>query len=358
MSFSDKGSSAKTSRTITTKAHVPISIANPKETAVTNNTEANMINHTQVKWPAVRSPVIQNLHGNDQWIKFELTETKNDVSFANALRRSMCLEVPQLAVSQVYIPSGNTFVFDSTWQMRLKLTHLRCEHIHLMYENHMCPYCSDKPQTFCPHCTVLLELDVSNSSDRDLNVTTKDIKSSDPRVMPVDVYKYRLWEQGMCKLKPEICVLHVLGKGQRIHLVAIAHKGRGKQDACFRPINPEGAFFYPFRVTTDSAEKKQLSNEKKKVIAKSCPMGVFSDELDVVDTYKCNQCKMCKIKTTEMGLSDKLIRVEPEKDRFLFTVGSLRTQYPDQIVSESIRIMIAELQNLKLHALRLQQYLS
>ncbi|GJV02096.1 DNA-directed RNA polymerases II, IV and V subunit 3 [Tanacetum coccineum] len=129
-----------------------------------------------------RYPTIKIRELKHDYAKFELRNT--DASVANALRRVMISEVPTIAIDLVEIEVNSSVLGDEFIAHRLGLIPLTSERAMSMRFSRDCDACDGDGQ--CEFCSVEFHLRAKCIGDNTLDVTSKDLYSSDHTVVPVD----------------------------------------------------------------------------------------------------------------------------------------------------------------------------
>ncbi|XP_003374172.1 DNA-directed RNA polymerase II subunit RPB3 [Trichinella spiralis] len=153
---------------------------------------------------------------NDEVIKFSLANTR--LSFANCLRRIFIAETPCLVHRLGLLPLTSD---ETVSRMRFAR---ECQ-------------CSDH----CSECAVQLTLEKQCRDESTHVVSTADLKSQDPRVIPLHQFKtdqkntmhFRLADRNG-KLSTKI-IIAKLCRGQELNVVCLARKGIGKEHAKWNP---------------------------------------------------------------------------------------------------------------------------
>lgn len=166
-------------------------------------------------------PGVEVLHLTDDRITFMLWDV--DMSVANSLRRVMLAEVPTLAIDLVEIKENTSVLHDEFIAHRLGLIPLRSETAAQFNYSRDCT-CADS----CPRCSVKFTLDVRCEEAHRRNITSKDLVSEHPDVVPIDA-------DGAADDLGGIVIVK-MGKGQQLKIEAIARKGIGKEHAKFNPV--------------------------------------------------------------------------------------------------------------------------
>ncbi|KAL0348338.1 UNVERIFIED_CONTAM: DNA-directed RNA polymerases II, IV and V subunit [Sesamum angustifolium] len=175
-----------------------------------------------------RFPKIKIRTVRDDFMKFELRDT--EASIANALRRVMIAEVPTIAIDLVEIEVNSSVLNDEFIAHRLGLIPLTSERAMSMRFSRDCDACDGDGQ--CEYCSVEFHLRAKCINDQTLDVTSKDLYSSDHTVVPVD---FSDSSSGFDNAENRGIIIVKLRRGQELVLRAIARKGIGKDHAKWSP---------------------------------------------------------------------------------------------------------------------------
>jgi len=285
--------------------------------------------------PHPRQPQIEILELKEDAITFLLTKT--DTSMANALRRIMIAEVPTMAIDLVEFENNTSVLSDEFIAHRLGLIPLTSSKMDKFSYTRDC-VCQEK----CHNCSVDFTLSVSNSDDLTRDVTSQDLMSTDPDVIPVGSqsteHVQRNENTGILIVK--------LRKGQELRVKAIAKKGVGKEHAKWSPTCGVTYQFDP-DIRINQSRMEELNETQKQEFVSVCPSKVYkldeeSKKVEVEEAIRCTFCNECKRKAEEFQKPD-LISISTKPERFIFTVETTGALRPEDVVLQALSVLKVKL---------------
>ncbi|KAF3622591.1 DNA-directed RNA polymerases II, IV and V subunit 3 [Capsicum annuum] len=288
-----------------------------------------------------RFPRIKIREVKHDYMKFELRDT--DSSIANALRRIMIAEVPTIAIDLVEIEVNSSVLNDEFISHRLGLIPLTSERAMSMRFSRDCDACDGDGQ--CEYCSVEFYLRVKCLSDQTLDVTSKDLLSSDHTVVPVD------YSDGLDNATNKGIIIVKLRRGQELRLRAIARKGIGKDHAKWSPAATV-TFMYEPEIYINEDMMESLTLEEKQELVDSSPTKVFAidpenKQVIVVDPEAYTYDDEVLKKAEAMG-KPGLVEIHAKEDSFIFTVETTGAVKASQLVLNAIEVLKQKLDAVRL----------
>ena len=268
------------------------------------------------------------------------------LAYANSLRRIMIAEIPTMAIEFVNIIENTTPLHDEFLAHRLGLIPLISHSVDSF--NYPSECACIESGSVCSVCSVKFTLNVKNTSQEIMNVTTKHLiqEASTESQRSVKPVKYSFQLNGQI-VEREILIMK-LGANQELNLECIAKKGIGKQHAKWSPVCVANLKFEPV-VTLNTMKMIDMSRVQRMEFVKCCPKKVFifnpsSEMIEVAKPEECIYCGECDLFQKEMNIED-LIKVEQGEYVFeIETNGSLRA---DEIVDFSLYQLQKKIEILK-----------
>ncbi|KAL9276600.1 hypothetical protein ACSQ67_025858 [Phaseolus vulgaris] len=291
-----------------------------------------------------RMPRVKIRELKDDYAKFELRDT--DASIANALRRVMIAEVPTIAIDLVEIEVNSSVLNDEFIAHRLGLIPLTSERAMSMRFSRDCDACDGDGQ--CEFCSVEFHLRVKCMTDQTLDVSSKDLYSSDPSVVPVDFSDPASTDSSESRCG---VIIVKLRRGQELRLRAIARKGIGKDHAKWSPAATV-TFMYEPEIHLNEDLMETLTLEEKREWVDSSPTRVFeidpvTQQVMVVDSEAYSYDDEVIKKAEAMG-KPGLVEIIARQDSFIFTVESTGAIKSSQLVLNAIEILKQKLDAVRL----------
>lgn len=250
------------------------------------------------------TPSIKIIELKDDLVRFTLENV--DLNVSNALRRVLLAEVPTMAIDVVFFDENTSVLCEEFIAHRLGLIPLTSSAAEQFRFSRDCNCPLE-----CTNCSVSLTLDVSCSEGK-RDVTSMELRSSDSRVQPV-----------MLNDNDKILIAQLSGN-QSIRLRAIAKKGVGKEHAKWSPVSAVGFEYDPdnkLKHTTfwnegdpDKEWPKSTNSEKRKFY----PV-------------------------------DQPIDPKARPNQFFFTVETIGSIRPEDVVISALSVLQSKLATLNIH---------
>ncbi|KAL2939337.1 DNA-directed RNA polymerases II IV and V subunit 3 [Bienertia sinuspersici] len=281
-----------------------------------------------------RFPRIKIREMRDDFLKFELRNT--DSSVANALRRVMIAEVPTVAIDLVEIEVNSSVLNDEFIAHRLGLIPLISDRAMTMRFSRDCDACDGDGQ--CEYCSVEFHLRAKCIGDQTLDVTSKDLLSSDHTVTPID-------------FSDSAAADDAADNRSRVETQSNSQKRIGKDHAKWSPAATV-TFMYEPEILINEDLMESLTLEQKKEWVDSSPTKVFdidpnTQQVVVVDPEAYSYDDEVIKKAEAMG-KPGLVEIYPKEDCFIFTVESTGAVKAYQLVLNAIEVLKQKLDAVRL----------
>eukprot|EP01111_Echinosteliopsis_oligospora_P018680 TRINITY_DN8704_c0_g1_i3.p1 TRINITY_DN8704_c0_g1~~TRINITY_DN8704_c0_g1_i3.p1 ORF type:complete len:309 (-),score=68.25 TRINITY_DN8704_c0_g1_i3:660-1586(-) len=292
-----------------------------------------------------RTPNLDIIELTHERIRFILSNT--DTSVANGLRRVMIAEVPTMAIDLVEIENNTSVLNDEFIAHRLGLIPLSSSRVDRFNFTRECS-CMER----CTSCSVELSLNVRCTDDDTREVTSHDLLSLHPEVVPVNTLVDATPSLDGDSSKADAGILIVkLRKGQELKLRAIAKKGVGKEHAKWTPGCAITYQFDPI-ITLNQSALEEITENQRRDFVKSCPTNVYTfDEsekmVEIENAQRCMYCQECKKKAESFGRDD-IVTIQQNHSKFIFSVEAIGSLRPEEIVLSALNVLKVKLVSIQL----------
>ena len=226
--------------------------------------------------------------------------------FVNVIRRIMMGEVPTMAIEDIEFRKNSSVLYDEIVAHRLGMIPLKTD----LKTYNLMEECKCNGEG-CAKCTLKLTLKVTAKSDQ--VITADELKSKDPKVVPV--------YENMPIVK--------LLKGQQLEFEATARLGKGKEHMKWSP----GHVFYKYKPVVEIIKQPENAEE----FAKICPQNVFEAKKGRLSVNKerlldCTLCGAC------LDMEPGVIKLDESDADFVFYIEPWGQLTVKQIVAEAFDI--------------------
>jgi DNA-directed RNA polymerase subunit D len=255
------------------------------------------------------------------------------IEMVNAIRRIILTEIPVMAIDEVIILKNDSPLYDEIVAHRLALIPLTTD-----LEVYKLPRECECSGGGCPLCQVSLTCEITNTTNKPLEIYSGDLNSNDPQIIPVE---------------SKIPIVKI-DKNDKVIIEAYAILGLAKDHVKWQAVSNVAFRYVP---VIELNEKSLTDEEENKNIVNLCPKGLFEltnkGTLILKEDYwkTCTLCKACgensngKIK---MGWKDQAYIFTIETDGVLpFDVLINKTF---EIFNEKINEFVTELEELELES--------
>jgi len=217
--------------------------------------------------------------------------------FANALRRIMITEIPNLVIDYVNITENSSALFDEVLAHRLGMLPLVFDPKKFNFKDQ----CKCKGKG-CPLCEVVFELDKKGPGmvySSDLKCKNKNVKVTHPNFPIVELLD-----------------------NHEVKLSAVARLGLGSEHSKYYAANASYQYYPEIEVKGDARSA-----------VKECPKGLLvlrGSKVVLKDPTKCDLCKSCESENLKVNFDDS---------KFIFNVDSISGLDPAYIIIRAAEIL-------------------
>ncbi len=256
------------------------------------------------------------------------------IEMINALRRIILTEIPVMAIDEVIILKNDSPLYDEIISHRLGLIPLKTD-----LDVYKLPRECECGGFGCPLCQVSLTCEITNSTNTPLEIYSGDLKSNDPKIIPVD---------------PNIPIVKI-DKNNKVIIEAYAILGLAKDHAKWQAVSNVAYKYYPL---VEFDENKLKNTEENLLIVKMCPEKLFkltnNESLKIIEDYwkYCTLCMSCEKN------SEGKIKVNSKEDVYILSIESdgvleykVLISKLFEIFNEKIDEFVTELEELDIESL-------
>ncbi len=262
------------------------------------------------------------------------------VPMANTLRRLMLTKIPHVAIDQVQVIKNDSPIPKEILVHRIGLLPLCCDDIDALRERESCECGTDSDG--CADCTVMFELDVTNTTDTILSVTDRDLKVTSFHDVTV-------------LIDEDPVIITKLAPGQRLAFLARAIRGDGLRHVKFSVATTVGYGYVSEVVIHHPAVQRMTPGERQR-ICEACPkqlLQLTSDSTDIEAIADCTLSCMDCVRTSHLiqadhGEAEPAVQLRHKNnDSFVFNIRTTKAYSPQRVWDTAISVLKKSLEELR-----------
>jgi len=240
---------------------------------------------------------IEVLEKSDKKLVFVVEDIS--IEMANAIRRIILSEIPVMAIDEVIVLKNDSPLYDEIISHRLGMIPLTTD-----LETYKLPQDCECGGYGCPLCQVSLTCEVTNTTNVPLDVYSGDLKSNDPKIIPVN---------------PNIPIVKI-DKNNQLIIEAYSFLGKARDHVKWQAVSNIFYRFFPELEFNDESCKRCLD---RCIVSRMCPENLFdfSDGkiVKLLGNYwrTCTLCKSC-----ERYCPEEAIKVGNKDNTYIFSIES------------------------------------
>jgi len=242
------------------------------------------------------------------------------VEMINALRRIILTEVPVMAIDEVIILKNDSPLYDEIISHRLGLIPLKTD-----LDVYKLPRECECSGFGCPLCQVSLTCEVTNTTNASLDIYSGDLKSNDPKIVPVD----------------DFIPIVKIDKNDKVIIEAYAILGIAKDHVKWQAVSN---IFYRFYPQIDFDDSKCAKCPEKCVVSRLCPEKLydFSNKKTprLMDEYwkTCTLCNSC-----QNDCPEEAIKVGWKDNTYIFSIESDGVLEFDVVMKKTFEVFLEKI---------------
>ena len=232
------------------------------------------------------------------------------------MRRIILSEVPTMAIDEVIVLKNDSPLYDEIVAHRLGMIPLTTD-----LENYNLPEDCECGGFGCTLCQNSLTCEITNETNNPMVIYSKDLKSSDPEIAPVN---------------PDIPIVKI-DKGDQIILEAYAVLGKARDHVKWQSVSNVSYKYYP-EISFDDSKCKNCPD--KCIVSRMCPEKLYEYEGEgdpnlVKDYWKeCTLCDACQNECPQ-----EAIKVDWKPNMFIFSIESDGALPFDMLLKKTFEIL-------------------